>query len=74
MKFYCYTVVKKTDNKDKKYDFPLMKVVSIFCAECGSLKRNTKFYKLSPYGKKHETSIIHILYVLDIKKALNNDL
>ena len=28
-----------------------MKVVSIFCAECGALKRDTKFYILNPYGK-----------------------
>ena len=47
-----------------------MKVVSIFCAECSSLKRDTKFYK--SVWKKHETRIIHILYVLDIRKALNN--
>ena len=31
-------------------------MVSIFCAECGALKRDTKFYKYNPYekAKKHD--------------------
>ena len=45
MKLYCICCRKITDNKDKVWDFPLMKVVSIYCAECRSLKRDTKFYK-----------------------------
>ena len=38
MKLHCKCCRKDTDNKNKKYHFPLMKVMSIFCSECGSLK------------------------------------
>ena len=38
MKLYCKCCRKDTGNKDKEYDFPIMKVMSMFCAECGSLK------------------------------------
>ena len=38
MKLYCKCCQKDTYNKDKEYYFPLMKVMSIFCGECNSIK------------------------------------
>ena len=31
------------------FDFPLMKVVSIFCAKCVSFKKDIKYYKFNQY-------------------------
>ena len=51
MKLYCKCGRKNTVNKDKEWDFPLMKVVSIFRAECGALKRDTNFINLTHMEK-----------------------
>ena len=49
MKLYWPCSRKNTDTKDKEREFPVMKVVSIFCVECGALKRDIKFYKFDPF-------------------------
>ena len=45
--------MKNTDNRDKVWEFAMMKVVSMLCVECNALKRDTKFYEFNSHGNKN---------------------
>ena len=51
MELYCPCWRKITSNLNKEWDFPLMKVESVFCVKCGVINRDIKHYKFNPYGK-----------------------
>ena len=46
MKLYCKFCGRMTDNIDRGYDTPKLKIISIFCKECQQNKnRDTVFHK-----------------------------